>query len=382
MTELPELPRPLAHLRILDFTNMLSGPYCTRLLSDMGAEVIKIEPPEGDHNRHRRPLRNGHSSFFAHLNAGKKSVVLNLKSARDKAAALKLVEQCDVLVENWRPGVAKRLGLDYDTLSQRNPRLVFCSISGFGQRGPNAQRPAFAPILHAASGYDLACLGYQGGERGDKPLKNAAFVADVLGGMSAFAAIQTALLHRHQTGRGQYIDVALMDCMLNLMMIEVQDAQFPPKENQRVYQPLATQDGYIVMAPTSQRNFEQLAATLQRQDWLTDARFAQLAVREAHWDEFMAEIELWTRQHTSEQCERVLMDAGIPCSRYKTVAEAMSDPHTVARGAMGRVRDAVGEIAVPNAPFQMPGLATQVRAHVPALGEHNRELLQAACCEA
>jgi CoA:oxalate CoA-transferase len=240
------------------------------------------------------------------------------------------------------------------------------------QKGPNAQRPAFAPILHAASGYDLAHVAYQGG---GKPLKSAAYVADVLGGMSAFAAIQTALLNRHQTGKGQFIDVALMDCMLNLMITEVQDAQFPTDEKLRVYQPLATRDGYIVMAPTSQRNFEQLAAAIDRKDWLTDLRFARLAIREANWTEFMAEIETWTRLHTSEACESLLLKAGIPCSRYKTVAEAMADPHTVARGVMAPVRDEAGEFSVPNAPFQMPGLNTHVRGHVPALGEHGAELL-------
>ncbi len=371
----PATAGPLDGVRVLDFTNMLCGPYCTRLLADLGAEVIKVEPPAGDHNRHRRPMRNGHSSFFGHLNSGKKSIVLDLKSEAGRNAALELAGKCDVLVENWRPGVAARLGFSYDAVSRISPRLIFCSISGFGQQGPSAQRPAFAPILHAASGYDLANVDYQGAQHDGRPLKSAAFIADVLGGMSAFGAIQTALLHRHRSGRGQFIDLALMDCMLNLMINEVQESQAPSSARLRVYQPLKTSDDYIVTAPTSQRNFEQLAATIDRLDWLTDARFAKLAVREEHWAEFMGEIEAWTLMHTSEACERILLAAGIPCSRYKTVAEAMADTHTVARGALSRVNDGAGSYWVPNVPFQMPGLNINVRPHVPVLGEYTSEVL-------
>jgi CoA:oxalate CoA-transferase len=363
---------PLDGVRVLDFTNMLSGPYCTRLLADMGAEIIKVEPPTGDHNRHRRPVRNGHSSFFGHLNCGKKSVILDLKCDAGRAAALGLAAKSDVLVENWRPGVAARLGFGYEAIAGVNPRIVYCSISGFGQKGPNAQRAAYAPILHAASGYDLAHVSYQGGGR---PPNSAAYIADILGGMSAFAAIQTALLHRHQSGRGQYIDLALMDCMLNLMINEFQESQAPSNVKLRVYQPLQTSDGYIAAAPTSQRNFEQLAVAVGHAEWLSDLRFAKTSTRETHWSEFMNAIEQWTQGKTSQECERVLLEAGVPCTRYKTVAEAMADPHIAQRGALARVKDGAGEYWVPNAPFQMPGLKTNARSHVPTLGEHTLEVL-------
>src|SRR4051812_18083935 len=133
---------PLDQIRVLDFTNMLSGPYCTRLLADLGAEVIKVEPPAGDHNRSRRPVRDGYSSFFGHLNCGKKSIVLDLKTASGRDAATGLAAKSDIIVENWRPGVAARLGIGYESVSKTNPSLIYCSISGFGQRGPNSQRPA------------------------------------------------------------------------------------------------------------------------------------------------------------------------------------------------------------------------------------------------
>ncbi len=380
---------PLDSLRVLDFTNMLSGPYCTRLLADLGAEVIKIEPPAGDHNRSRRPVRQGYSSFFGHLNCGKKSVVLDLKSVNGREAAIGLARHCDIIVENWRPGVADRLGVGYQAVAEGNPEVIYCSISGFGQKGPIAQRPAYAPIVHAASGFDLAQVDYQGGGR---PANTATFIADVFGGMSAFASVQSALYQRARTGQGQYIDVALMDGMLNLLVYEFQESQAPSDEKVRVYQPLKTLDGYVVAAPTSQKNFEQLAHAVGHPEWILDPRFLQTRSREAHWSELMELIEQWTKVRTGTQCEETLLAGGVPCTRYRTVTEAMNDPQMQARGGMSRVKDKIGEYWVPNAPFQMPGLNTSPRSHVPELGEHTVEVLVSilgltmeqaqACCPA
>ena len=363
---------PLAGVQILDFTNMLSGPYCTRLLADHGAQVIKVEPPAGDHNRTRRPVRNGHSSFFGHLNCGKQSIVLDLKSTAGRDAAIALSAKCDVVVENWRPGVADRLGVGYKALSQLNPRLVYCSISGFGQVGPDAQRPAYAPIIHAASGFDLAQVEYNGT---DKPGNTATYVADVFGGMSAFAAIQAALFHRERSGQGQYLDVALLDGMLNIMATECQEVQAPTQEKVRVYPPLKTLDGFVVVAPTSQKNFEQLTQVVGRPEWLRDPKFVNSGLREKNWAELMTLLEGWTGTLTSKQCERLLMDGGVPCTRYRTVAETMAEPQTIARGAHTRISDEAGEYWVPNAPFQMPGLNTSARVKVPRLGESTAEIL-------
>ena len=363
---------PLDGIRVLDFTNMLSGPYCTRLLADLGAEVIKVEPPVGDHNRSRRPVRKGYSSFFGHLNCGKKSIVLDLKTSAGRDAAVALAAKSDVIVENWRPGVADRLGVGYKSVSSTNPQVVYCSISGFGQTGPKSQRPAYAPIVHASSGFDLAQVEYQGGGR---PANTATFIADVFGGMSAFGAIQTALYNRERSGKGQFIDVALMDAMLNLLVYEVQEAQAPTDEKVRVYQPLKTLDGYIVAAPTSQKNFEQLAKTIGHPEWMTDPRFAKTRTREAHWSELMNLIEEWTQVRSGQDCEDTLLAGGVPCTRYQTVQEAMNDPQMHARRGLSKVKDRVGEYWVPNAPFQMPGLATHARSHVPELGESTVELL-------
>jgi len=365
-------PGPFAGVRVLDFTNMMSGPYCTRLLADLGAEVIKVEPPEGDHNRSRRPVRNGYSSFFGQLNAGKKCIVLNLKSAVGVATAKALAQKCDIVVENWRPGVAIRLGVGYKALSEGRSDLIYCSISGFGQTGPKSLRPAYAPMVHAASGFDHAQMGYQ---KADQPANTATFTGDLFGGISAFSAVQAAYIQRLRTGRGQYLDVSLFDGMLNILVYEVQEAQAPTDEKVRVYQPLKTIDGHIVLAPTSQKNFELLARSVGHPEWIEDPRFSRTRAREAHWGELMDLIGEWTKVRTGLECEDHLLADGVPCSRYMTVAEAIADPQVVYRGSMTKVVDPAGSYLIPNAPFAMPGTDAAPKPHIPQLGEHGQEIL-------
>ena len=204
-----KMTAPLEGIRVLDFSIMLAGPYCARLLADVGADVIKIEPPEGDDMRLRTPLRDGHSAYFGQLNAGKRSLALDLKNAEAIKLVHRLVAEADIVVENFRPGVMDRLGLGYDSLREINPRLIFCSISGYGQSGPDAERAAYAMIVHAESGFDRSLMRYTGDR--DRPAAGAIFVADVLGGIFGYSAIQTALVQRARTGHGQRIDVALMD---------------------------------------------------------------------------------------------------------------------------------------------------------------------------
>lgn len=364
--------RPLAGIRVLDFTAIISGPYCTRILADMGAEVIKVEPLEGDHIRIRHPMRGAHSNVFGHLNAGKKSVQLDLKCKAGRDAALGLARRADVFVENWRPGVADRLGLGFAEISKHNSRIVYCSLSGFGQRGPSAHRPAYAPIVHAASGFDVA-LGAT--EKGAAPASTSIFIADVFGGMSAVAAIQTSLFRRERTGKGQYIDLSLVDCMFNVLVHECQQAQTPASKRTRYYRPLRASDGYIVVAPTTQKNFQHLAFALNQMQLLSDPRFGESRAREANWSLLMEIVEQWASTRTADDCERILLAAGVPCARYKDISEAMSDPQTQARGSLAQVRDGAGVYWVFNPPFQMPGLATTVGSRVPELGEDTDEVL-------
>jgi CoA:oxalate CoA-transferase len=361
---------PLAGLRVLDFTSMIAGPYCARLLADCGAEVLKIEEPHGDHMRERPPLRNGHSAYFGHLNAGKKSIVLDLKDESDHRRAIELAATSDVVLENFRPGVMARLGLDYSALTAIKPDLVYCSISGFGQTGPRAQQPAYAPIVHAASGFDHTQFTYQDGQ--ERPAKTGIFIADVLAAVYAFGAIQTALIGRLRHGRGQYIDVALMDSMLNLLVFECQEAQFPSPSRRPLYAPLRARDGFVIVAPVNQRNFEQLADAVGHGEWKTDPRFTSLAARTTNWDAMMAAIEHWTAVRCARDCEDILMAAGVPCSRYLTVAEAMADPQVSARGSLATVTDAAGSFLVPNPPFRFADDSVKVGATVPELGAREK----------
>ena len=213
-------PRVLDGVKVLDFTCVISGPYCTRMMADLGADVIKIEPPGGEISRAVPPLRDGHSMFFSHLNAGKRCVSLDLKQASAVATIKDLVRTVDVVVENFSPGVMRRLGLGFADLHTANPDLIMCSISGFGQTGPDAERPAFAPVLHAWSGFDMATLRYQPGL--DKPLNMGPPVADNVAALQAFGAICAALYYREKTGRGQYIDIAMFDAMLATMQKDFQ----------------------------------------------------------------------------------------------------------------------------------------------------------------
>ena len=236
----------LSGLRVLDFTTTIAGPHCTRLLADLGAEVIKIEAPAGDMMRTRPPMRNGASTSFGQLNAGKKSIAVDLKSPAAVEAVRRLVATADVVVENFRPGVMRRFGLDYEALRPIKPDLVYCAISGYGQTGPSAELPAYAPVIHAASGYDLAHMAYQGAAQGAarRPDYCGIYIADVLTGTYAFGAIATALYHRQTTGEGQMIDVSMLESMLTLTLSEIQAAQFavaPP--GRPVFGPVATKDG-------------------------------------------------------------------------------------------------------------------------------------------
>ena len=219
-----DMTRPLDGLRILDFSTTIAGPHCSRLLADMGADVVKIESPEGDLMRSRPVQRDGFSTMFGQLNAGKKSIVLDLKNPASIAAVKKLIATVDILVENYRPGVMKRLGLDYPELAKINPRLIYCAISGYGQTGPGAGRPAYAPVIHASTGYDMAHLFYQQGRQ--RPDNCGIFVADYASGAYAMGAILAAVHQRHATGKGQMVDVSMFETLVGMLLGEVNRAQF------------------------------------------------------------------------------------------------------------------------------------------------------------
>jgi crotonobetainyl-CoA:carnitine CoA-transferase CaiB-like acyl-CoA transferase len=366
-------------VRVLDFTTTIAGPHCTRLLADLGAEVIKIEAPGGDMMRTRPPLRNGASTSFGQLNAGKKSIVLDLKSPAAVAAVRRLAATADVVVENFRPGVMRRFGLDYDALKPIKPGLVYCAISGYGQTGPSAELPAYAPVIHAASGYDLAHMAYQGTAR--RPDYCGIYIADVLTGTYAFGAIITALYQRQATGEGQMIDVSMLESMLSLTLSEIQNAQFavaPP--GRPIFGPIATADGWINLSIASERTFQNLAAASGHPHWLSDPRFAEYADRRANWGELIEELERWSGERTTAEVQAIFDRHGVPSSPYRTVKEAMTDPQIVHRRAFAEVHDAGGVFQVLNPPFRMSVATAAVQPHVAALGEHTAALLAEVGC--
>ena len=357
-------------VRVLDFSAMIAGPYCTRLLASLGAEVIKIEPPEGDYMRTRPPLRNGVSLYFGVLNAGKSSVAIDLKQAAGVALVKDLVAKADVVLENFRPGVMKRLGLDHAALASVNPRLIFCSISGYGQSGASASLPAYAPIVQAASGYDLANLSHQQGL--ERPLNTGILTADYLTGVHAFGAICAALAKRERTGSGTVIDCAMMDAMIGMLAYEVAEAQEPQSSPRLLYKATRARDGWFMLAPISPANFEAMAKAAGHDEWIRDPRFVG-AARIRNWDAMLGELDKWAADKTVAQCLAVMEAGGVPCGRYGEVREVVSSPYAAERGLFSEIAAGETHFLAPNAPFKMEGAGAETR--LPALGEDGRRVL-------
>ena len=364
----------LDRVRVLDFTTTIAGPHCARLMADLGAEVIKIEAPEGDMMRSRLPIRGGASTSFGQLNAGKKSLVLDLKRPEAVEIVHRLVKTADVVVENFRPGVMQRFGLDYAKLQPVNPALVYCAISGYGQSGPSAGRPAYAPVIHASSGFDLAQIAHQIEPR--RPDYCGIFVADVLSGTYAFGAIMAALLQRQATGSGQMIDVSMLESMLSLTLGELQNAQFEvPPPGRPIFGPVATKDGYVNLSVASERTFQSMAAAACRTDWLTDPRFQKYQDRRVNWGALMDELEEWSKTLPTAEVQAIFERNGVPSSPYRTVKEAMADPQLTHRHALTEVHDKGGSFLALNPPFRLSASRAAAQPFVAALGEHSTSVL-------
>lgn len=360
-------PGVLSGLRVVDFTSFMAGPYCARWLADLGAEVVKVEALEGDHMRRLPPLRGGASTYFGHMNSGKKSVAMNLKNPEALAAAKALCMKADVVIEAFRPGVMRRLGLDAQTLRRENSRLVYCSISGFGQNTSISHLPAYAGMVHAASGFAMAEFDYQDGM--DKPLNSGVPIADMLTAIFAAFSIQTALLERERTGQGRTIDVTLMDSITNLLVYEVQAAQFPQVNRRPVYKPIRASDGFLLVMPVNESNFRGACTCAGHPEWMEEELFNTDERRWDNWDAFLERLEGWTRRRTADACVEALTSAGVPTSRYRSVSEAMADPQFEERDSFQSVNDAGGPFKTTNLPFAFDGRKPSAGRQVPSTGQ-------------
>ncbi len=372
MTAPPDRSRPLEGIRVVDFTSMVSGPYCTRLLADMGAEVIKIEPAGGDPIRYAAPLNEAGSRYFQTFNAGKQSLVLDLKSARGVAVAADIAARCDVLVENFRPGVMAKLGLGYDALSARHPGLVYCSISGFGQDGPMRDWPAYAPIVHALSGFDSVFIAAQ--DDASTPPVASVQIADVLTGAFAFGAIQSALIKRFRTGHGDHVDSTLIESAIALVSGDLQVPQAETSQRIMTFKAVPTRDGFVMPVILTDKAFQGLAAIIDPR-WLADPRFKDNRARGEHAQQLREGIAEWTSSRTARECQDTLMNADVPCAMYATPTDVLNSRHLIDIGTFTTLDDGHGEFKVNNAPFRFRHSESGIRSLAPGLGAQTHNVL-------
>ena len=368
------MERPLEGMVVVDFTAMVAGACCTRLLADCGAEVIKIEASDGgDLMRHVPPYQDGVGLIYALYNAGKKSVVFDLKTAAGLTIVRRLIEQADIVVENFRPGVMARLGLDYPAAAEINPQVVYCSISGFGQSGPLSDRAAYAPVAHAFSGVDMMLSRMV--DATAPPLDNRLMIADIQAGHHAFAAIQTALVHRLRHGVGSHVDVTMAEGMMGLVGMQFQQTQGGVDYSTAGFPRFPTLDGYVNIPLVSPNTFRLACKVIGREDWAADPEYASIPGMATHREEIRAAISEWTAARSSEDCDRLMNAVGVPCAIYYTPDELLDHPHVVARGSFATIETASGSFKVLNPPFRISGTTCQAVPFVSELGADTRDVL-------
>jgi formyl-CoA transferase len=375
----------LADVRVLELTQVMAGPFCGQVLADMGADVVKVEPPGGDSTRRSLGFRmsGDDTAAFVAVNRNKRSVVLDLKTDAGRSAFHRLATRADVVLENNRPGVAARLGVDHETLQELNPRLVYASISGFGQTGPYAQRP----------GYDLIAQGLSGvmsvtGEPDGNPVKCGIPIGDLSAGLFCAVAILSALHARERTGRGQYVDTSLFEGALALSIWETAElwatGRVPGKLGSAhrltaPYQALRTADGYVTVGGNTQPLWERLCSTIGAPQLAEDPRFATNDDRMANVSELVAELEAALSGRTTDEWVEALVEGGVPCGPIHDYAEVFADPHTQAREMAVTVEHPVeGTVRALGIPVKLSDTPGAVRRPAPLLGEHSEEVLREA----
>jgi formyl-CoA transferase len=380
MSENKELP--LSGYRILDLSRILAGPFCTMILGDQGAEVIKVERPGvGDDTRTwGPPFSGGESAYYLCCNRNKKSVVIDLKDAEGQGLVRELAKTSDVFVENFTPGLTKRFGLDYDTLRELNPRLVYASISAYGQDGPYRDRPGYDMVLSAVGG-----LMYITGERDGNPCKVGVAITDVLTGVYTSGAITSALLWRERSGRGQHLDLSLLDVQVSGLaniasnyLVAGQEAQRWGTAHESIvpYQVFGTKDRPIAIAVANDKLWVNFCKVVGHEDWLDDSRFESNPKRVENREALLSVIHELFATKTCDEWMETLVEASIPCGPVNDMAHLFADPQLEHRGMIAEVPhptiDALKLAGIPIKYSETPGA---IRRHPPLLGEHTEEVL-------
>ncbi|QRZ13575.1 CoA transferase [Paracoccus methylovorus] len=373
--------KPLSGIKVLDLSRVLAGPYCTALLADLGAEIIKLEPPSGDDYRHIGPFKDGESALFTLNNRGKQSLALDLKVPEDLALAKAIAARVDVVVENFRPGVAARLGLGAETLRAENPRLIYCSISGFGQQGPFRDLPAYDLVVQAMSGLMAGT-----GEEGGAPLKTGESIADLIAGLFASWSIMAALVQRGASGEGATLDVAMYDALFSMLTtshaLHFYAGQLPQRVGNR--HPLstpfgcfATTDGQVVIAVLNGKQFAALATLIGAPEAADDPRFASDESRTTHEPALKALIEAWSQRLTTEEAVAGLASVGLPAAPIWDIAQAAGNEHAVMRGLVSRLPHPVlGQAPTIGQPVRFDGEKPVAETSAPRLGGDRAAILR------
>ncbi len=375
-------PQPLSGIRVLDISQVMAGPFCCMLLGDMGADVIKIEPPKvGDSTRHSMGfrLKGEDSPGFLALNRNKRSIALDLKNPADREVLYALVKTADVLVENARPGVAERLRMGYDTLSEINPRLIYASISGFGHTGPWSQRPGFDLIAQAMSGV-LSATGLPGSE----PVKNGIPVGDLGAGLFAAYGILSAIIGREKTGLGQFIDASLLEAALGLSVWETTELWGTGQSPQPIgsanrmsapYQAVQGSDGWFVIGAANQKLWLTFLEVIGRSELNSDPRFSSNALRVANRVALIELLKPTFATRTVHEWVEALLAAGVPAGPIYNYQQALASDHVAARDMVIDIPHPIeGSFRALGFPVKMHGTPQQVRHPPPLLNEHADEI--------
>ena len=370
----------LSHIKILDLTRFLSGPFCAMLLADMGADVIKIEAPgHGDDARYQGTIINGESWYFVGSNRNKRGMTLNLKSKEGKEIFLRLVKKSDVVVENFRAGVMRSLGLDYEALRKVNPGIVYCGISGFGKDGPYHLRPAFDFIAQGISGF-MSVNGFPDRE----PVRTGIPISDSVAGIYAAFGILVALMARQRTGKGQEVQTALVDGMVSILSLQAEKYFATGKVSERggndhpassPYGTFKALDGYINIAPAGDPMWERLAQALGLKHLLDDPRFRTNDLRRQNRKELNAIVDGITSKRTMAEWIEYLNKEGVPCGPINDLAQTFEDAQVKHQEMVLELDQPSGKVKVLGFPVKMSGTPARIYRPSPQLGQHTEEIL-------